>query len=68
MDEDKRLPYDFDLHYNIKTEEELAREMLWARSRYYGLLELCRHHKLDGWRYIMKALQEKEAKHADQDK
>jgi hypothetical protein len=56
MNEDKRLPYEFDLLYDIKTEEELAREIVQARRRYHGLLELCREHKIEAMKYIREEL------------
>ena len=39
-----KLPYDFDLVYDIQYHYELVREYRYAQRRYLGLKSLCKHH------------------------
>jgi len=40
------LPYDFDLHHDIKTLEELQREYTWAVEKIASIESLCEHHNI----------------------
>lgn len=39
-----KLPYEFDLLYDIKYQYELVREYVDAKRRYLGIKSLCRHY------------------------
>lgn len=47
MSDDKTLPYDFDLHYDIKTLDQLKLELTSARAKIETLESLIKHHKIN---------------------
>lgn len=47
MSNENSLPYDFDLHYDIKTKEQLASELKWAKRKVETLESLIEHHGID---------------------
>jgi hypothetical protein len=44
--QETELPYDFDLVYDIKTQDQLNQEYTWAVNKVRGLEELAKHHNI----------------------
>jgi hypothetical protein len=56
MNNSKQLPYSFDLHYDLKTEDQLAQEVDHLYNRLQGILDLCRELGYPASEYMCKAM------------
>jgi hypothetical protein len=41
------LPYDFDLHFDIKTKLQLVKEYVRVKSRFENMVDVCKSHNID---------------------
>lgn len=46
IEADIKLPYDFDLHFDIKTLQQLKREYVWAKEKVALIETLCEEYDI----------------------
>jgi len=63
---DYELPYDFDLHFDIKTKVQLIEEYVRLKDRLNSMKDVCKSHNID-IEALITALGYKETKETKED-